>query len=320
MKHPLIIRILPVLLLASTALAEPEAKKDIVIRKQIAIDGPEFDQKLEKEKVAYLGVETMPVGRTVAAQLGLPRDTGLVVRRVAEGSPAAALLQEHDILTKLNDQILIDMHQLSVLVRSYKAGDEIKLTFLRAGKESTVKAKLGEREVPKLADGMMPPGFGGHGGMFHAQAMPPGFPELGGPEAGDVMRLIGGDRMRWFAHPRVHVFKRQGGKGSTVLDLPGGNFVFSDDQGSVEVNNTDGKRELTVKDGKGTVTYQGPLNTPEDHEKLPPEVTARLNAIGAAELGDGNEDIEIETKVLAPGTKTRRALPPPAPEAGFRTL
>jgi len=327
MNYPIIIRLIPALLCATTALAgnEPpkkEIKKEIVIRGHAGIDDPHFN--LEKEKVAFLGVETMPVGRTVAAQLGLPRDTGLVVRRVSEGSPAAGLLQEHDILTKLDDQILVNMQQLSVLVRSHKTGDEVKLTFVRAGKETTAKAKLGEHEVPKLAGDMMMPGFGGGGpggAMFFQRGAGQGFPEMGGSEAGDVMRLIGGDRMHWFAKPRVHVFKREGGKGSTILDLPGGNFSYSDDEGSVEVNNTDGKREIVVKNQKGDITFQGPLNSPDDHKKLPPEVMARLDAIGGADLDDAAGEVEVETKVLAPATKTRRALPPPhEPEAGMRTL
>ncbi len=317
MKNPIIARIIPVLLLATTAFAAPEAKKEIVIR-HVDRDGP--GPEVEKEKVAYLGVETLPVDRTVAAQLGLPRDTGLVVRRVADGSPAASLLKEHDVLTKLDDQILIDMHQLSVLIRSRKAGDEVKLTVVRGGKETTIKAKLGEREVPVVA-GDFGFGFGtGPGNMFFQQAMP-GMPAMGGTEAGDVMRIIGGDRMHWFARPRVHVFKHAGDKGSTVLDLPSGNFVFSDDEGSVEVNSSDNKRELTVKNKKGDVTFQGPLNTPEDHAKLPPAVAERLKAIGGADLDDDDGDLEIETKMLPPATKTQRLLPAGhQPEAGMRSL
>jgi hypothetical protein len=330
MKYPIITRIVPALLLATMpALAANEAPKK-EIRKEIVIrhggdGGPQpLNQEMEKEKVAFLGVETMPVGRTVAAQLGLPRDTGLVVRRVSDGSPAAELLQEHDILTKLDDQILIDMHQLSVLVRSRKAGDEVKLTFMRAGKEMTARAKLGEREVPKLAGDLPMSGsfhFGPGTEGFFQRGTGAGFPELAGPEAGDVMRLIGRDRMRWFAAPRVHVFKHAGGKGSTILDLPAGNFSYSDEQGSIDVSNLEGKREITVKDAKGAVTFQGPLNTPEDHKKLPPEVMARLEAIGGADMDDDSGELEVETKMLPPATKTRRALPPgAAPEPGMRTL
>src|SRR5688572_5438014 len=98
MKNPIIPRLIPALLIATTAFAEnappkKEVKKDVIIRHGPEAGGQRFTEKLETEKVAFLGVETMPVSRTVAVQLGLPRDTGLVVRRVAEGSPAAGLLQ-----------------------------------------------------------------------------------------------------------------------------------------------------------------------------------------------------------------------------------
>ncbi len=323
MKHPVIIRLVPALLFAASAFAGEEPKKDIVIRRHLSVDSPHFNEELPKEKVAFLGVETMPVNRTVAVQLGLPPDTGLVVRRVADGSPAADLLKEHDILTRLDDQILIDMHQLSVLVRSRKAGDEVKLTLLRGGKEVVLKAKLAEHEVPKLAEGGMPGPFGMMGdNAFFFQQGGPALPELAGPEAGDVMRLIGRERNHWFAKPRIHMFKRHEGKGATILDLPSGNFVFSDDEGSVEVNSSDGKRELTVKNKKGDVTFHGPLNSPADHEKLPAEVVARLNAIGGADLDldDDGDNLEVETKVLNPATKTRQELPAREAGADLRTL
>ncbi|AOS45043.1 Serine protease Do-like HtrA [Lacunisphaera limnophila] len=357
MKNPIVIRLVPLLLLAVTAFAETEAKKEIVIRRGPPVHGGgqqlniNMDRRgpgpLEMEKVAYLGVETMPVDPTMAAQLGLPRGTGLVVRRVAEGSPAAGLLQEHDILTKLDDQILVNMPQLSVLVRSHQSGNEVKLTYVRAGKEATATAKLGEREVPKLssAGAMGAPGLqffgqngpmgGGHGMAFsHAMpAMPmapgqPGamaMPAMPANEAGDVMRVIGGDRMHWFGQPRVHVLRRQGGMGSTILDLPSGNFVFSDDDGSVEVNASEGKRELTVKDPAGKVTFQGPIGSPEEHAKLPPEVRTRIDAIGGAELDGEAGEIRIETKVLEPASKIRFELPPSGDaaneeDASLRTL
>src|SRR5687767_7423437 len=106
MKKTIIARCIPVLLLATTVLAEGEPKKDVLIRRRAEADGPHFNVNLarddrhgprEMEKVAYLGIETMPVDSTVAAQLGLPRGTGVVVRRVADGSPAAGLLQPHDV-------------------------------------------------------------------------------------------------------------------------------------------------------------------------------------------------------------------------------
>lgn len=343
-------RLFPALLLAAatTAFAGPETKKDIVIRRGTAHGGApdHFNVKFggpgpaEMEKVAYLGVETMPVDPTVAAQLGLPRGTGVVIRRVAEGSPAAGLLQEHDILTKLDDQILVNMAQLTVLVRNHKAGDEVKLTYVRGGKETSAKAKLGEREVPKLA---WEPSAGasavrvfGHagtpagGGAMSFHTLPGGplahvVPGQPIAEAGDVLRAIGSDRDHWFAHPRVHVLRRDGVAGSTILDLAAGNFVFSDDEGSVEVNATSGKRELTVKDKDGKVTFQGPINTPEEHVNLPAEVRKRIDAIGHADFGADADEIKIETKIFDPASKIRFELPEPANEEarlepGMRTL
>jgi hypothetical protein len=335
MKNKLVSYLVPALVLATAALADGDSKKEITIRRHAEGGDPHFNGKVDRdgppdpvemENVAYLGVETMPVDPTVAAQLSLPRDTGLAIRRVAEGSPAASLLQKHDVLTKLDDQILVDMRQLSVLVRNHKAGDEVKLTLVRGGKEITVKAKLGEREVPKVAmDGGEPFMWNfngdGPGGNVTFRTGVPGLPGMEGHEPGDVMRLLGGGHLNVFAQPRVHIFKRHGGKGEAILDLPNGNFVFSDDEGSVEVNNKEGKRELTVKDKKGATTFQGPINTPEDHKKLPPEIMARLKAIGGAEMGADDGDLEIETRVAEPATKTRRLLPPPgAPEAGLRSL
>lgn len=344
MKNPIVTRLLPTLLLvtATTAFAEPEVKKDVIIRRHaLQGEGPHFNMKLdgpgpvEMEKVAYLGVETMPVDPTVATQLGLARGTGVVIRRVAEGSPAAGVLKEHDILTKLDDQILVNMGQLTVLVRNHKAGDEVKLTYIRGSKETTAKVKLGEREVPKLAwehaagapaiELFSHSGPMGGGGMGFSRALPatPGVPVMPPNEANDVMRVIGGDRMHWFAQPRVHIMHRRGGAGSTILDLAAGNFVFSDDEGSIEVNATGGKRELTVKDKDGKVTFQGPVNSPEEHAKLPAEVRMRLDGIGGAEFGGEPGEIEIETKVFEPASKIRfelRGEEDADTEPGMRTL
>src|SRR5882724_3254595 len=103
------------------------------------------------EKVSFLGITTMPVSPTLTEQLGLPKGIGLVVTGVVPESPAAGVLKSHDILTKLNDQLLIETHQLAVLVRSFKENEEVTLTYVRAGKEATAKVKLTQRDVPKDA-------------------------------------------------------------------------------------------------------------------------------------------------------------------------
>jgi len=281
---------------------------DIVIRKQ--------GEPMEKEKVTYLGVETAPVNRTLAAQLGLARDTGLVIVRVAGKSPAADLLKEDDVLTRLDDQILVNQQQLGVLVRGKKEGDEVKLALMRGGKEITVKAKLGTQEAPKLAAAFSFPG--GPGGMSWSMGgMPEGLarlrqmPGMGDDAAKDVLRMIGREHRNFMATPGVRIIRRAG-KGSTILDLPNSNISYSDDSGSIDIKADDGKRELTVKDASGKVTFQGPINTEGEREKLPPEVVKQLEKLDkdsiSFETGEKFEQEMMPLPTEPPRTKLREEM------------
>jgi serine protease Do len=277
------------------------------------------DEMMEKEKVTFLGVETAPVSRTLAAQLGLGRDTGLVVTHIAEKSPAADILKEDDVLTKLDDQILVNQQQLGVLVRARKEGDEVGLTVVRGGKETTVKAKLGTHEVPKMAgDFFFQNGPGGFGEAMTRQfgdlARLHELPGMGDDEARDVLRMLGREHRNFMAGPGVRILGRSG-RGSTILDLPNSNISYSDDDGSIVIKADDGKRELTVKDAKGKVTFQGPITTEEERKKLPPEVMKQLEKLDSDTIGfEAGEKFEHEVVPL-PGepakTKIRQELDRP---------
>jgi hypothetical protein len=243
------------------------AEKEITIRR-LDKDAPHHgmpmrtddDDQMEKEKVAFLGIETAPVSRTLAAQLGLGRDTGLVVTHLADKSPASDLLKEDDVLTKLDDQILVNQQQLGVLVRARKEGDEVKLTVIRGGKEMSVKAKLGSREVPKMAGNFFfqgaPGGFGGTMSLsIDGLARLRELPGMDEDHARDVLRLIGREHQNLLTGPGVRIFRRNGGQGSTILDLPNSNISYSDD---------DGERRQTRADRKGC-ERQGDLPRPDQH-------------------------------------------------------
>jgi len=116
--------------------------------------GPRMAVRQRMVQAAFLGVTSKPVTAELAAQLDLPRGVGLVVTFVEPDSPAAkAGLQEHDVLHKLNDQLLINAEQLSVLVRTFKPEDEVQLNVIRGGKPLALTATLEEREVPELLPG-----------------------------------------------------------------------------------------------------------------------------------------------------------------------
>jgi PDZ domain len=103
--------------------------------------------------VTYLGVAAVEVPKEVAAQLAIPQDTGLLVAGVAPDSPAAqAGLAENDVLTKLDDQIVVTPRQLAVLIANHRKGDAVKITYYRKGQPGEISAVLGERIAPPPAD------------------------------------------------------------------------------------------------------------------------------------------------------------------------
>jgi hypothetical protein len=103
---------------------------------------------IKQEKVTYLGTVTSAAPAALREQLKLPRGAGLVVDSLEAKSPAeAAGIKQHDVLEKLNDQLLVNSEQFTALLRSMKSGDEVTLAIIRQGERQTVKAKLGENEV-----------------------------------------------------------------------------------------------------------------------------------------------------------------------------
>ena len=95
----------------------------------------------------WLGVTVDEVSDELRAQLPIERGAGLVVRSVVPDGPAAqAGLQIHDVLVKLDDQLLVNGNQLSALVRMKKDGEKARLTYFRGGKSSTTEAQIRMRD------------------------------------------------------------------------------------------------------------------------------------------------------------------------------
>jgi hypothetical protein len=97
--------------------------------------------------VAYMGVGVDLPDDVLRAQLDLPPGTGLVINYVDPNGPSKDLIHLHDVLQKLNDQILINGEQFSTLVKMHKQGEELTLTVVRQAKPTAIRVKLGEREI-----------------------------------------------------------------------------------------------------------------------------------------------------------------------------
>ncbi|MCF7687449.1 MAG: PDZ domain-containing protein [Cephaloticoccus sp.] len=275
----------------------------------------------EMETVTFLGVQTEPVDQTLTVQLGIAKGTGLVVQDVVADSPAAGTLQEHDILLKLNDQVLINMDQLSVLVRNMKAGDSVSLTYLRGGREAKASIKLGEHEVPKRTH------FGFNLEMkpelnmkWHGLRGKPG--ETGGGE-GDPDHLLWMMDLAKGGRSRAVVNAETDGENtvSVTVNTGNGKVAFNDDEGSLELTTKEGKKELVAKDNNGAVLFSGPINTPEERAGLAPELKARLEKIETMHEFQFHTDEDFqggETKVIR--MQRGAKLEQPKLPAGMRRL
>ena len=235
-----------------------------------------------KEKVTFLGVATTPASEILADQLRLPRGTGLVVDYVRPDSPAAkAGARAHDILLRLDDQILVNPPQLAVLVRLHKPGDKVTLALLREGKEEKVAAELGETEMVVAPSPEFMPGH-------------PGAPL--------------GDMMNWRFRPE-HLTDA-GVRPELMTPFPGGSFAgygaaLSDNEHNLTMTLRNGEKYLVAKDRNGKVVFEGPVQTDEQKKSVPPEILKKLarmeeatkaGAKGEVRINDGVHDLAVSTE------------------------
>lgn len=117
----------------------------------IAIDNakPVIEQLMRTGKVTHpwIGIMGSTLEPDVAVRFDLPTKKGVVIKRVAVGTPAdKAGLEPGDIIVSLDGESVESMDQLVLQIRRRKVGDRITLEFYR-GKER-MKAELTLEEKP----------------------------------------------------------------------------------------------------------------------------------------------------------------------------
>ncbi len=260
---------------------------------------------------AFLGVASEPISLERAGDLQLPPGTGLSVLMIAPDSPASkAGLQAGDVLTKLDDQLLINPSQLRVLVRLHKEGEPVTFQIVRQGKAQTVKATLGTRKMPELTPGgeerrmLLPPGGAGQFNIpGNLQIMPLGDGKIP-PEMLNQLPKEFRERMQGQLRAQAKALGA-GKEGAKALndaiaealvdgapgEVPGGlNFssriVSSDGSHTITVQHSQGNQHghlsITDKDGVGVYDGDVPANDKE-WEKVPQDVRAKAKAM----CGDG---------------------------------
>ncbi len=268
----------------------------------------------ELETVAYLGVSATPVSEATATQLGLPNGIGLDVAYVDPASPAAGVLQLHDVLHKLDDQILVSHHQLAVLLRCRAPGDELALTVIRAARPVVLKVTLAEKMLPKLRPA---------GGLFGDTPMrilrsprlmsgqnPTNWPKAfqdfqqrfgftddsasgagrAGATPGAVLmhnsRHVGGPGSGSVGSRTTSSFTSSGGMGVVNMSWSNG-----DDQLTIDTDAA-GKRTLTARNTRSGETFAGPIDTEDQRKAVPTKFQEAL--------GELDEMMEVQINITTP--------------------
>jgi len=91
----------------------------------------------------WLGASGQPVTSEIAANLGLKRPVGVLVKEVAPGSPAAqAGLRQGDVILSVNAHEVEDEEALRFRIATIDVGGTALLELWRCGRESTVAARV----------------------------------------------------------------------------------------------------------------------------------------------------------------------------------
>ena len=194
--------------------------------------------------VAALGIATAPPGAALRAQLGLEANAGLVVEYVKEKGPAAAAgIAVHDLVLRLNEEPVPTEAHLCAVLRRFKPGQEVRLTFLRAGKKQTATVKVAE--VPAEEDKpQVVAAHGVAGAGFHMSSV---------------------------------VTTRGVGQGATTLSKRS----WSDGEHTLHLTARGERKTLLVQDSDGGLVFSGPVDTQEQRKALPVEVRTKLERMEA---------------------------------------
>ena len=239
--------------------------------------------------VAYAGLNVGPRDEAVAS---VPAGVGIVVGFIDPKGPSVGKIEEGDVLTRLDDQVLFNADQFRALVRTRQPGDKVKLTLQRGPEPMVVELTLGARvdrepraeakDGARAAARGLPPGVTivGPGGVIppellkQLQDLQAGvLPAPGGrsqiPSIDDLRARSGA------SSSSAHSFSFSFGNGAKSSSTS----MASDAEGSVTIRQEDGKRHAVIKDRDGNTTFECDITEKGSVEKLPADVRRRLQLV-----------------------------------------
>jgi serine protease Do len=100
----------------------------------------------QRPQRGYLGISLQPLDENIAPTLGLPKDSGEIVRWVQPGEAAArAGLQAGDVVVRVNGQPVTPDQTASYLIANTSVGSRIPIDIIRDGRAMRLLATVGQR-------------------------------------------------------------------------------------------------------------------------------------------------------------------------------
>jgi hypothetical protein len=237
--------------------------------------------------VAYAGLNVGPRDEAAAS---VPAGVGIVVGFIDPKGPSVGKVEEGDILTRLDDQVLFNADQFRALVRTRKPGDKVKLTLLRDLEpmvlELTLAARTDREPRADAKDGAraaargLPPGVTivGPGGVIPPELLKQLLDLQAGvqpPASRSRVPTVDELRARSGTSSSAHSFSFSFGNGAKSSS----HSMASDGEGSVSLEEKDGKKRAVVKDRVGKTLFDGDVTDQAAVEKLPADIRRRLKLV-----------------------------------------
>ncbi len=238
------------------------------------------------EGIAYAGLNVGP--RLENAIASMPAGVGVQVGFVDPKGPSVGKIEEGDVLSRLDDQVLFNADQFRALVRTRKPGDKVKVTLVRAGEPQVVEITLGARPeekfrpsarkgrgvddpnngLPGVNGGVIPPEI-----LKQLQDLQAGV--IPAPPSGSRIPSVDELRARSGANSSSRSFSFSFGNGAKSSS----HSMASDGEGTVSLEEKDGKKHAVVKDRDGKTLFEGDVTDKAAVEKLPADIRRRLKLV-----------------------------------------
>ena len=100
----------------------------------------------QRPQRGYLGISLQPLDENIAPTLGLPKDSGEIVRWVQPGEAAArAGIQAGDVVVRVNGQPVTPDQTASFLIANNAVGARIPIDIIRDGRAQRIVATVAQR-------------------------------------------------------------------------------------------------------------------------------------------------------------------------------